>query len=688
MIGTDSMEAVRTMLYPDGVAVVGSVSPGKLGAVITRRLLDAGYEAVYNVNPKAAGIDGKPGFRLVSEIPGRVDLCIFVCPAATVPDMVRDAGKKGVKSAVVISSGFSEAGHPELEQELKKAAEEAGIRYVGPNCAGILNTACGLIATLEVAPRPGRVSLLSQSGAFGGTFMDAANAAGMGMGKFLSYGNGSDLNDTDLLEYLSEDPDTDVICMYLENVKGGRHFMKTLEAAARKKPVLVIKSGRTENGARAAQSHTGALAGSDRVYGAVFDRCGAVRAETFEEMIDLAKGIAASVHAERCGRKVGILTNSGGPGVLTSDRCSDLKLEVPMPDRELKDSLSSFLPSFAGLANPIDITVEGTPEQYRQCLEKILDEYDAAVVIYVGTPYLKALPYAEAVASARQSRNKPVAAYFAVGSDIAEAKAYLGAHDVPCYPSGERAASGIAAALSRAEIRPEAAAETSAEQFVPFPYEKGHKALLEPEAMGVLESLGIRTPAHRVAQSPSEAADAAEKIGFPVCMKIVSRDILHKSDVGGVKLNILTREQAKQTFLDLKGICAGKDFSGVIVYPMLKNGLAAEVIVGMIRDATFGPVCMFGLGGIFTEILKDVGMAPAPLTKADADRLIRSIRSLPVLTGARGGPACDLDSLAEVIVKLSVLMDRYPEIREVDLNPVACYSDSVLPVDARMILGD
>ena len=680
-----SMEAIRTMLYPEGVAVVGSVSPGKLGEVISHRLLGAGYQKVYNVNPKAAGVDGKAGFRLVSEIPDPVDLCIFVCPAATVPEMVRDAGRKGVKSAVVISSGFSEAGHPELEQELQNAAAEAGIRYVGPNCAGILNTACGLIATLEVAPEPGRVSLLSQSGAFGGTFMDAANAAGMGMGKFLSYGNGSDLNDTALLEYLSRDPDTDVICMYLENVKGGRRFMKALTEAVARKPVLVIKSGRTENGARAAQSHTGAMAGSDRVYDAVFSRCGAVRAETFEEMIDLAKGLAASVHAVCLGRRVGILTNSGGPGVLTSDRCSDLGLEVPMPEKQLKEDLSSMLPSFAGLANPIDVTVEGTPALYQQCLERMLDDYDAAIVIYVGTPYLKALPYAEAVVAARQSRNKPVAVYFAVGSDIEEAKAYLGAHDVPCYPSGERAASGISAALSRTGAAPAAATETVPEAFVRFPYEKGHGALLEPEAMGVLDSLGIGTPKHLVAHSPEEAAAAAESIGFPVCMKIVSRDILHKSDVGGVRLGVASGEQAEQTYRELEKVCAGKDFSGVILYPMLKKG--TEVILGMIRDATFGPVCLFGLGGIFTEILKDVGMMPAPLDKTDADRLIRSIRTLPLLTGARGGAACDLDSLADMIAKLSNLMDRYPEIREVDLNPVICYPDGALVADARMILG-
>ena len=668
--------AIQSMLYPRGVAVVGSVTPGKLGNVLTNRILEGGYMSVYNVNPKAQGVTGA-GYASVQDIPHPVDLVILACPAATVPDMLLDAGKAGVTSAVVISSGFSEVGNHDLEQQVIAAAKQAGIRYVGPNCAGIINTQNGLVATLETAPKAGRVSLLSQSGAIGGAFMDAANKSGLGLGKFLSFGNGSDLNGTSMLGYLADDPDTDVICMYLENVKGGRDFMAALADATSKKPVVIIKSGRTAGGQRAAQSHTGAMAGSDAVYDAVFAKCGALRASSVDEMIDMAKALSANVHKQRTGKRMAIITNSGGPGVLTADRCETLGLSVAAPSDACKAGLSEVLPSFAGLSNPIDVTVEGTPEQYGAALSGCLAEYDAAIVIYVGTPYLLAKPVAAAVAEAAKKYDKPVSCYFAVGADIAEAEALLASSGVACYDSGERAATGLAGLLSYT-----GKSGCLAPEQTPVPLKKPY--LLEPDAMDILSSLGVQTPPHFVAHTEAEAAEYAGKLGYPVCMKVVSRDIIHKSDVGGVKLNIADDGAAREAFAALNGICAGKDFSGVILYPMLKKGV--EVIMGLVRDATFGPVVAFGLGGIFTEILKDVSMTAAPLSLDEARSLIASVRAYKLLTGARGGKPCDIEALANTLVRLSQLMFLHEEINEVDCNPVFAYEDGALVAVVRMIV--
>ncbi|MEG1755040.1 MAG: acetate--CoA ligase family protein [Clostridia bacterium] len=674
---------IQKMLYPRGVAVVGSVSSGKLGEVLTHRILGGGFQPVYNVNPKAQAVDGKVGYASISTIPEAVDLAVLACPAATVPQMLLDAGRAGVAAAVIISSGFSEAGEHELEEQVVAAARQAGVRYVGPNCAGIVNLENGLVATLETVPKPGRVSLLSQSGAIGGAFMDAADRANLGMAKFLSFGNGSDLNATLLLRYLAEDSDTDVICLYLENVREGRAFMETLAYATEKKPVIIIKSGRTLGGQRAAQSHTGAMAGSDTVYEAAFQKCGAIRATSVDEMIDLAKAFAANVGMKCGARRIGILTNSGGPGVLTADRCEMLGLPVCAPDESLKARLSGALPAFAGLSNPIDVTVEGNAAQYAAALDAMLSVYDAAIVIYVGTPYLLAAPIARAIAEVRKKHGKPVSAYFAVGTDMEEADRALSEAHIACYDSGERAAVGLNGVLRY----------TGEHGYLPSkmddicnrtPKTTGNMALLESEAMLIMDEMGITVPKHFVAKNAEEAVAFAHTLGYPVCMKIVSRDILHKSDVGGVKLHIRDDETVRSSFAALRRICDGLDFSGVILYPMLKPGV--EVILGLVRDATFGPVSVFGLGGIFTETLQDVSMMVAPLCLAEAHAMINAVKSVKLLKGARGTPPCDIDALAEMLVKLSELMFLHEEISEVDLNPVFAYEKGAMVADARMIL--
>lgn len=668
---------LSSLLNPRAVAVVGSASPGKLGAVLFERILDGGYQSVYSVNPKAMGVMGRPGYASVSEIPDQVDLVVIASPSATVAGALEDAGKAGVKSAVVISSGFSEAGNYDLEAEALAVAARYGVRFVGPNCAGILNNHNGLIATLEAAPPKGGVALVSQSGAIGGMCMDAAKKQGLGIGKFISFGNAADLDAANLLTAFSDDPESSAIALYIENIKDGRAFMKALAEATAKKPVVIIKSGRTEGGQRAARSHTGAMAGADAVYDAAFRKCGAIRASSVDEMIDLMKALTANVEKPLCGKRVCILTNSGGPGVLTADRAETLGLSVTAPEIALKEALSEILPAYAGLSNPIDVTVEGTPAQYGGALQRILSDYDAAIVIYIGTPYLAAKPIASAVAAAAAEFQKPVSAFFAVGPDIDEAIALLQDAGVPCHASGERAADGLrgCAAYDRSHglLKADVTPQKLKRQF-----------LLEPDCMALLSEAGVPVPPHRLVVEREEAAAAAGEIGFPVCMKIVSKDILHKSDVGGVILNVSGAEEAKAAFDRLKSICRGKDFSGVILYPMLKKGV--ELIMGLTRDATFGPVVLFGLGGVFTEALSDVAMGIAPLSLEEAQALIGSVRGKKLLQGFRGAAPCDMTALAETLRRLSLMMFRYGEIMELDINPVMAYEKGVLAADARILL--
>ena len=667
--------SIDKLFYPKAVAVCGSVSAGKLGAVLIERLIAGNFKKVYAINPKGKGYMETEGYCSFKDAPADIDMAVIAAPASAVCGILDDAGNAGVRAAVIISSGFSEAGYAELEQEVIAVCKKHGIRFIGPNCAGMVNTSCCLLATLEAAPSPGRISIISQSGAIGGMLMAASAAGSLGIGKFVSYGNGADLNATELLKYLVDDNDTSAIAMYLENINDGRSFMEALSYATSKKPVLIIKSGRSEGGKRAAMSHTGSMAGADAVYDAAFSKCGAVRVESLEEMLDVCGAIDSVKQLE--GRRVAIVTNSGGPGVLTTDRCEKVGLLTPPPSEALRAKLKELLPPHAGLANPFDITVEGTAEQYGKVIEAVLLEYDAAIVIDIGTPYLKALPVATSVADAAKKCGKPVLADFRVGVDIDAAVCHLNENGVPVLPSSERAADVLA----------NMAKFNKASGKICFDFEEKHidkDFLLEYESMRLFSDAGICMPRAVFAKTADEAVLAAEQIGYPVCVKIVSPKIIHKSDVGGVKLNIRDEKGVRDAFDALYEIGREKDFCGVIVVEMLNKGV--EVIMGMTRDPQFGPVVAFGLGGIYTEALKDIAIRVAPLSKAEALDIISSVKAYKLLKGVRGEAPCDIEALAEMLVKLSELPFVYPDISEIDLNPVFAHKTGAVAADARIIL--
>jgi acetyltransferase len=669
---------LHPLFYPRGVTVVGSVAEGKLGYELIRQMVDGGYRDVFPVNPKAQGALGFNGYTKLSAIGQPVDVAVIVSPPPTVSAVLTDCAQAGVQAAVIITAGFSETGNHAGEAELKRVAAQYGIRFLGPNCAGMVNTHHHLYPTLETRPPTGGVSLIAQSGAVGGIFLAWAKEFGLGISKFVSYGNAADLNEIDLLRYMADDADTTVVALYIETVADGREFMQAVTACARRKPVVVIKAGRTQAGQRATLSHTGSLAGADAVYDAALRQCGAIRVHSVEEAFDVCKALSSVPRP--AGRRVIIVTNSGGPGVMAADRAEEVGLEVAEPSPALKEKFSTFLPPHCALKNPIDLTVEGTEDGYRKTLLAALEEYDAALALNIATPYLDSLPLARGVCDAAQHSGKPVLAAFLPAQIVADSIPILESHGVPNFAAGERAATALAKmceSMNPAPLRVgDYSRRISAAQFTNLP-------TLEPDAMAWLGENGLPVPEFRFATTADETVFGSREIGYPVVIKVVSPDILHKSDVGGVIVGVRDDDAAREAFERLRQAAGGAGFRGVVIYPLIRD--AVEVLLGLSRDPQFGPVLAFGLGGIYTEVWRDVALRVAPVEQAEAEAMIREIKAFPLLAGVRGQPARDMEALADTLVTFSHLPFRYPEISEVDLNPVFLLKKGLVVGDVRVI---
>lgn len=671
---------MRELFYPRGVAVFGSVSEGKLAGILIRQALQAGYEKVFAVNPKGAGIEGVAGHTSLAEIPEPVDLALIAAPAPTVAGILEACGQRGVKAAIVITSGFSEMGNLQGEQELVAVAKRYGISFIGPNCAGLLNTHHNLSVTLQAYPPKGNTAIVSQSGAVGGAIMEWAQSQGLGISKFVSYGNGASLNQADFLRYLKDDPETGVVGLYIENISDGREFMEALGALAAVKPVVVIKSGRTGTGKRAAQSHTGSMAGADAVYEAAIHACGAIRADSLDELIDLCKGFQYLPPVQ--GNRVAIITNSGGPGVMTADLGEELGMDVAEPSESTKESLRQFLPSFAGYSNPIDLTVEGTGENYRKSIEIMLESYDAALPIFFGPPYLDTRPMAQGMVDAARHAKKPVLCALETGLHAAESVQLIREGGLPNFASTERAIRTLAGMYRYEAQKKKLRAHAPVKAAEPIAYQQSQ--ILEPQAAALLKEAGLPLPPWAFAQTKAEAVTAGRRIGYPVVFKVVSPQIIHKSDFGGVVLHIQSDIEAQRAFDTIAQNAAQHDFRGIMVYPMLKPG--KECILGFTRDPQFGPVIAFGMGGIFTEVLKDISLRVAPVSVEGALDMMRDLRCYPILAGARGQVPVDLEALARLIADFSQMPFLYPGIKEADLNPVFAYADRAVIGDVRLIV--
>ncbi|MDY7028241.1 MAG: acetate--CoA ligase family protein, partial [Spirochaetota bacterium] len=603
-----------------------------------------------------------------------------------------------IPSAVIITSGFGEIGRRAEEEELLSIARRSGLRLIGPNCAGIMNPHARLFASIEVRALPGDIAFITQSGAVGGAVLAMAEERGIGFSRFVSYGNRADIGEIELLEYLESDPDTGTVAMYVESLQDGRAFMERARSLARAKPLILIKAGRTSAGSRAAGSHTGSMAGSDEVFDAMVRETGALRVAGLEEMLDLCQGFSMLPPVK--GRRLAVVTNSGGPGILTSDHAEETGLQVAVPEDAERSALASFLPGHASTANPIDLTVEGTEDDYRRSLETLLSgSFDSAVAINVATPFLDSSGLARGIADAAESAGKPVAAVFMAGRIVESGARLLRERGVPAFPTGERAAE-VLAAMARYEETRQSSGRTSAEKKqrpsgheepaakppAADPGEALAPPVLMPRALDLLRDYGFSLPKYRFipagGDSGTEAAElqsALRDLSPPLAMKVVSPSIVHKSDEGGVALNLRTRADTEAAFFSMKKRLQRRDFRGVILHELIPSG--PEIILGMKRDPAFGPVILAGAGGIYTEVMRDVSLRIAPVNPKAAAEMLRELKVYPLLTGYRGTAALDVDDLARQIVLLSELATDHPEISELDLNPL-------FVLENRAVVGD
>ncbi|MFH1060462.1 MAG: acetate--CoA ligase family protein [Pseudomonadota bacterium] len=687
---------------PQQVAVIGaSGQPGKVGYDVLHNLLTQGYQGrVIPVNPTADVILDTPVVRQIKDLPADLDLAVVAIKAHLVPGAVAELAAIGAKAVVVVSAGFKEVGGRgrELEAELKQVVQaNPGLRLIGPNCVGIMDTASSLNASFAgMMPRPGRLGFFSQSGAMGLAILDWSLDNNIGFSKFISLGNKVDLTEVEVLELMAADPDTKVILGYLEAVEDGRRFMETARRVTRIKPVVLVKSGVTSAGARAASSHTGALAGADAAYDAAFRQCGVMRVRTMRELFSLA--LALAHQPLPAGPGLGILTNSGGPGIICADAAEGHGLHMGSLRPESADELRQFLPAIASVYNPVDITGGAPAELYRRSLEVMLADsgLDAVVVIMTPTATLKATDVAQAICAAPAA--KPVFAVFMGAHSVHQGRDECMRHGVPAYEFPE---DGVAALKGMLDYRawreakprePELVAGDKAvvAEIIAAARRQGRINLSETEARACFAAYGVPVARSLAAATSEEAVAAARTLGLPVVMKIDSPAISHKSDVGGVKVGLDSQSAVAEAFHDMtdriRRISPDAYIRGVLVQEMVKGG--RETIVGLSRDPQFGPLLMFGLGGIYVEVLKDVSFRVAPIARADADEMIRGIRSFPLLRGVRGESPADLAALAGVLLGLSSLAHDFPDLAEADINPLLVLprGQGAMAVDARIAL--
>ncbi|HSO11822.1 MAG TPA: acetate--CoA ligase family protein [Anaerolineales bacterium] len=689
---------------PQGVAVIGtSTSPEKLGYGVARNLIQSGYQgAIHFVSHHSGELFGHPLYTDLAQVPDPVDLAILIVPPNATPQAIEACGRRGVKAAVIVSSGFRESGAEgaALEQQCLEVARAQGVRLLGPNCIGIIDTHLPLDTTFIQPPMPmaGNIGFISHSGAFCAAIMDWARNEGIGFSQIVSLGNQADVNETDMLPMLADDPHTRVIVMYMESVSDGRRFVDIAREVSRRKPVIALKVGRFESGQKAAASHTGALAASDTAFDAAFDKAGILRADTAEQMFDWAHMLEISalsgglIDAQRRRRpqpisftqsrgRIAVLTNAGGPGVIAADSLEQNSLSLAqLTDSTLK-ALSATLPPSAAIHNPVDMLASASPEIYASCLKILLEDFnvDAAMVILPPPPMFRAEAVAEKLIEVIRQFDKPVVIALLGSTLIEKAHSTFERSNVPTYPFPERAASALSALFKRAESLD--GGQSTIDHIVHRPSSIANKSLDE-----LLTTYEIPTAPIKLARDESEAVIVANGLGYPVVMKIASPDILHKSDIGGVALNIQGTESLlkvhAQMMETVKTSKPGARIEGVHIQRQIPDG--QEVIVGMVRDPQFGPLMMFGSGGVEVEGLKDVAFALAPLNLIEAQKMIRKTWAGRKLKGFRNFPPADEDSVVDILIKLSWLSLENEHIEEIEVNPLRVLGRGSVAVDVRM----
>ena len=691
---------MRDMFNAKSIAVIGaSETKGKIGYDIMRSLLKYYKGEIVPVNIKGGEILGIPACTSISEH-GPVDLAVITIPSHLIPATVEECGEIGIKNIVVISAGFKEIDEEgaRLEHELVEICKKYKIKLVGPNCLGVMNTYNDMNASFssDIAHK-GKISFMTQSGAIMAAILDYADKKNIGFSRIVSLGNKAVINENDCMKDFMEDENTEVITAYLEGIVDGPGFIDASRKASKKKPVLVIKSGRTSKGSEAVSSHTGTIAGSDSAYEAAFSQCGIIRVNSLDEMMDYSSALALSPLPK--GNRIAIITNAGGPAIMTTDVAIKNNLEIAELTCETRQKLKDGLPATASVRNPVDVLGDANPERYAFALETVLEDPNVDGVIYLVTP--QSVTDAEGIAKVAiehaKDSEKPILCSFFGGTSFEGAEKLLAEHQIPNYLYPKRAVKSMKTLYNYSIIRaheyphsPDFDVNKEIVKNIIQEAQEKDMYTLGLESFDILKAYGIPTVGTAITKTLEDTVKAAEEIGYPLVMKIVSPQISHKSDVGGIKLNLNNADDVKAAYEDMMENIPKKEpnatLEGVQLQKMLSGG--KEVIIGMVQDPTFGPMMMFGLGGIYVEILKDVKFAIAPVNEEEAKEMIAGIKTHELLEGTRGDRPMDTEAIADIILRISQLVTDFPEINEFEINPLMVFEDGALAVDMRLMLKE
>ena len=681
--------------YPHSIAIVGaSADENRPAGIVLKNLLNSFHGEIYPVNPKYTDLHGTQCFPSVTAIPSEVSLSVLITPPAIIPELLKEHAEKNIRNVIIASAGFGETeGGGELEQEIKEIASRLCIRIIGPNCLGVFHPSVGLdtfFLPYDRVPRPhsGTISIVSQSGSILGVTLILLEQGGLGVSKAISYGNRVDVSESELIEYLSADDETNVIGLCVESISDGRRFIRAAQGCP--KPIVAMKLGQEPDGQKASRSHTGSMAGRYEIFRAAFRRSGISEAGTFEEFLDLLN--VFSMQKPSKGRRVLILTNAGGIGVMTADHCNKEGLEVSDIPPDPKEKLKALLPSYYSISNPVDLTGSSTDKEFVLVLSTCLDYFDAAILIPFMTVPGITPDLGDKIINSVQNFRKPIISLLPYAKEGKKLEESFRRYGIPLLPTPVRVVRALTQLLKKRLIEP-LPENISGYQNLTDIITEGKKENINPLSLKsrkrLLDVLNLRYPKSIRAQNESEAIAAAGSIGFPLAIKIASPDIIHKTDANGVRLNIRSVKELQEAYKEMLS-SAGRYMPdarilGFDVEEMVNSGI--EIIIGGIRDPQFGPVVMFGLGGIFVETLKDVAFEIAPVSYNGAKKMMESIKGYPILAGVRGMEGVDLDSMAKAIVAISEVMTLYPGIGEIDINPAIASSSGMIVVDARIILA-
>ena len=674
-------------LSPKSIAIIGaSDKEGSVGRAITNNIMKGYKGTIYPISPTRETVFDKKAYKSVLDVPGKVDLAVVVTKNTIVPAVLEECGKKKLRGAIVITAGFKEVDEEgaKLEQKLKDIAKKYKLQIIGPNCLGVMNLEPQTMMNstfLKITPKSGEIALVSQSGAICAALVEDASAQGIGFSAVISMGNKADMSEIDILKMLAEHKQTKVIVMYLEDMGNGQEFLKVCKDITRKKkkPVLVLKSGRSPEGAKAAMSHTGALMGSDEIYDALLKQSGAIRVDTMEELFDYAT--AFSKQPLPMNGDLVIVSNAGGPAIISTDACSKLGIKMAKIE-EIRKKIDAVIPPWGSSRNPVDIVGDADFNRFENVLNEVLKHKNVGSVISMCTPSatLNYDKLAEVIVSMSKKYKKTMLASLMGLDEGITNREILANGDVPYYTYAEGSIRALKAMLtftnwvknSPGKITKFSVKKDKVKKILDNAKKQKRSALLEEEGQEILRAYGFPLPASKLAKSKKEAVAASKKIGYPVVLKIASPQIIHKSDAGGVKVNLQNAKDVENAFdtiiKNAKKYNKKADIKGVLVVEMVKGG--KEMIIGSKLEPGFGPVVMLGMGGIYVEVLKDVTFKLAPMTNVEADHMISSIKTKKILEGVRGEKPSDIKKLSECIQRLSQLVSDFNEIKELDMNPV------------------